>query len=91
MRACLLTHHVIYDTAVDIAFQQLVRLLNHEVTALQAFLVSIGGKQLYSILSDEILGQFFLRLELTQFLTVVVRIFEGELDNQPAHRRLLIV
>ena len=87
----LLIKHIIDDAAVEDTVQQLVRLADEKVTALQTALVGINGKLLYQVLLVKIIGEFHHLLEIVQLRTVVVRIGKRKLENQSAHARFLEV
>ena len=50
----VLVEHVVDDARVDVSLKQLVRLLNKQVTTLQAMIVAIDGKFLYHVLLVQI-------------------------------------
>ena len=87
----LVVEHVVDHAAVDVAFQQFVRLADEQVAALQTVLVGIGGKLVYHVLLVQIVGQLHHLLEVVQLRTVVVGIGEGELQDESAHACLLEV
>ena len=68
-----------------------MRLLYHQVTALQAVLVSKGDEFLHDILFLKISLESLTRLEIIHLLTVLVGIVEGILQDKPRHRSLLII
>ena len=88
---CLLIQHIVDDAAVENTVQQLVRLADEKVTALQSALVGIIDKLLYQVLLIKIIGEFHHLLEIVQLRTVVVRIGKCKLENQSAHARFLEV
>ena len=87
----LVVEHVVDHAAVDVAFQQFVRLADEQVAALQTVLVGIGGKLVNHVLLVQIVGQLHHLLEVVQLRTVVVGIGEGELQDESAHACLLEV
>lgn len=87
----LLIQHVVDDSAVDIAVEQLMALANQEVAALQASLVGVVGELLHHVLAVEIVGELHHFLEIVQFRTVVVSVGECKLEDESAHACLLEV
>ena len=91
MQPSLFVEHVVYHATVDVAVEQVVRLLDHQVAPFQSLLVGIGGELVHQILLLEIVFHFHHLLEVVQFQSIVVRIREGKLQNQSAHAGLLII
>ena len=87
----LLVQHVVDDSSVEYAFQELVTLANQEVSALQAMLVGISGELLHHVLFRQIVGQCHHFLEIVQFRTVVISISECILEYQTTHACFLEV
>ena len=91
LRPCLLVEDVVYDAAVDIAVEQSVRLLYHQVAPLESVLVGECGELVHEVLFLQLVSQFHHLLIRVQLDAVVVGIYEGELQDESAHARLFQV
>ena len=90
-RPGLFVEDIIDDTAIHETLQELTRLLDHQITALQAVLIRIGHKLLQRVLALQVTLHFPHILHLTEPGTVLVGIGIGKLQDQTRHRGLLII
>ena len=90
-RPRLLAVDVIDDTTDDKTLQKLMRLLNHQITTLQAVLIGKACKLIDNILILQITLHILDLLHLAQTLTVLISIIIGKLQNESTHRCLLII
>ena len=79
---CLVVQHVVDDARIDEAFQELVRLANHQIATFQSVVVCVSCKLLHRVLADEILREAHHVLVCVELRTVVVRIGERILEYQ---------
>ena len=87
----LLVEDVVDDAAVDKALQQLLRLLDHQVTALETVLVGKDDKLLQRVLALEEPLHLVHIVHLAQTGPVLVGVVVGELQDESRHRGLLVV